>query len=225
MIKNESQPDQNELLEKQTLWDKTLEQLECVSDRLGKPIDAGIKETIVAFMVNKFPTYGSCEGHVEERFGKMRKLRPYIAIGIQEPKERFVGEQEIKNKIATEHGIAVEKLDENDPVAKPYWIYIAKHDVPETPEYLAVRAKNEALQKSILDILESFYQNHRVSGELKFKIQRIGPAGHFHLTVGKENPKEVAVADVEKLRQELLAEQERVREFTQFLKDTFFKTH
>ena len=63
--KHESGADQ-----KQSLWDKTIEQLDHIADRLGKPIDAGIKETEASFMVNKFPVYGACEGHVEKRFDK-----------------------------------------------------------------------------------------------------------------------------------------------------------
>lgn len=222
MEKFESQPESNEAKEKQALWNRTIEELDRVADKLGKPIDAGIKETVAAFIVNEFPTYGSCEGHVEERFDKKIKLRPYIAVGLDEPRQRFVGESEIKERIAAEHGIPAEELDENDVAERAYWDYIHKQNVPETPEYLAIRSKNEELQKSVEQILEAFYQNRQTLKDTKLAIEQIGPAGHFKVTTAKENPKEVQDADIEKHQQQLLAEQEEVRAFTQFLKERFF---
>lgn len=222
MKKLESQPERNEVKEKQSLWDRIIEQLDHVADKLGKPIDAHIKETVAAFMANEFPTYGSCEGHVEECFDKKIKLRPYIAVGLDEPRQRFIGESEIKERIAAEYAISAEDLEENDAAERAYWDHIHEQDVPETPEYLAIRAKNEELQQSIQWILEAFYQNRQTNEDTKLTVERIGPAGHFRVTIAKENPKEVPDADIEKHKQQLLAEQEEVRALTQFLKERFF---
>ena len=214
-------PESNEAKEKQALWDKTMEQLDRVADRLGKPIDAGIKETVVAFIVSEFPTYGSCEGHVEERFDKSIKLRPYIEVGLDEPRQRFIGESEIKEHIAAEYGITAEELEDNDAAERAYWDYIHEQDVPETLEFLEIRAKNEELERLIQQILETFYQNRQVSEDIKLTIKRIGPAGHFRVTTAKENPKEVPESELENCQKQLLAEQEEVKAFTQFLKGRF----
>mgnify|MGYP001591747600 CR=1 FL=1 len=218
----ESKPESNEAKDKQNLWNKTLDDLDRVADRLGMPIDAGIKETVAAFVVNEFPTYGSCEGHVEERFDKKIKLRPYIAVGLNEPRQRFIGESEIKERIAAGYGISAEKLEENDAAERAYWNYIQEQDVPETPEYLAVRIKNEELQKSLQQILEAFYQNRQANKDTSLTIERIGPAGHFRMTTAKENSKDVREFDMERSRRQLMVEQEEIKAFTHFLKARFF---
>lgn len=222
MEKFESQSESSEVKEKQALWNRTIEELDRVVDKLGKPIDAGIKETVAAFIVNKFPINGSCEGHVEERFDKKIKLRPYIAVGMDEPRQRFVGESEIKERIAAEHGITSEDLEDSETAERAYWDYIHKQDVPETPEFLEIRAKNEELLQSIQQVLEVFYKNRQALEDTKLTIERIGPAGHFRVITAKENPKGVQDADIEKHQQQLLAEQEEVRALTQFLKEKFF---
>ena len=218
----EPTPENKEAGEKQALWYKTMEQLDQVADRLGKRIDAGIKETVAAFAVNKFPTNGSCEGHVEERFGKKVKLRPYIDIGFREPKQRFVGESEIKERIAAEYGITAEEVEDNDAADKAYWEYTHKQDVPETPEFMEILAKNKELERSFQQALEAFYQNRQVGKDTKLIVKPIGPIRRLYITTAKENPKSVAESELEQYRQELSAEQEEVRALTQFLKERFF---
>jgi len=211
-----------ELTAKQILWDKTLRELDHIGDALGYRIDPGIKETVTAFIVNKFPTYSSCEGHVEERFDEPVKLRPYIAVGLDEPKQRYVGEQELRSSIAKQFDIPVDKLEDNVPADTEYWQYIYRHDVQETPEFLAIRAKNEELQRLISVILASFYKSRVTSSDSKLVIERIGPAGHFRVTTAKEAPDKIEKTDIDKYQKELLIEQSEMKAFTQFLKDRFF---
>jgi hypothetical protein len=222
MSESETNYRDSELQEKRAFWNTTMEQLDRVADGLGKPIDAGIKETVAAFIVNKFPTYGSCEGHVEERFDKQIKLRPYIAVGFDEPRQRYIGEPEIRDRIATEFGILAEDVEENDSAWRAFWNYIHEHNIPETPEFLEIRAKNEELQKSIQEILGTFYQNRQVVEDVRLVCEGIGPVGHFRVTTARENPKHVDSLELEQYQRQLLAEQEEVRAFTQFLKERFF---
>lgn len=51
--------------ERQRRWDEMRQRVECVTDKLGKPIDAGIRETIVAFRLFGIHTTASCEGHTD----------------------------------------------------------------------------------------------------------------------------------------------------------------
>jgi len=82
--------------EKLARWERTRTHVDEMRDALGKGVDERIKDTVVAFLVNEFSTRGSCEGHLEERFGKMRKISPYVDIGVEAPNERFIGQDEIR---------------------------------------------------------------------------------------------------------------------------------
>jgi len=49
--------------EKEKRWAEIAERVEQIKDKLGKPIDAGIKEAVIAFQCLGFETRQSCEGH------------------------------------------------------------------------------------------------------------------------------------------------------------------
>ena len=51
--------------ERQIRWNTISAQVEQITDKLGKPVDGGIKEAVVAFMVNDLTTESSCEGHLD----------------------------------------------------------------------------------------------------------------------------------------------------------------
>ena len=81
--------------EKEQKLDEIRQDVESTGDRLGKPIDEGIKETVVMFKANELPTSGSCEGHVESGLPI-----PYVDVSApNEPSERFVGENEVFERI------------------------------------------------------------------------------------------------------------------------------
>ncbi|MDB5266634.1 MAG: hypothetical protein JWN89_449 [Parcubacteria group bacterium] len=209
--------------EKLALWEDILARLDRVADKLGMPIDSGIKETVAAFVLNKFPTYLSCEGHVEERFGERVKINPYVGIGFDEPHPRYIGEAEIRDRIGAEHGHRGEEIEGNPEAARAYWDYIAEHDVPETPEYLALRAKNEELEKRAQEILEDFYEHRQAVEETKITTMRIGPSGHFFVTIRGEEPEHIPESEIEKYTTQLASQQEEMKALTEFLKKRFFE--
>lgn len=218
----ESQPEIiKDSQKKQIFWDETLKGLNRVSDRLGKPIDPGIKETVTAFMVNEFPTCGSCEGHVEERFGKTVKLSPYIEIEIEMPSQRFVGEMEIKSKIASKYGIKPEEIDENDAADKEFWDYIHQYDVPETPEFVTARQSNGKFEKLVAQLLEEFYLG-RQTNQRKLNIYKIGPTGQFRVTSSTKSYEEINKENIEMCQKELSEEQLEITDFGRFLKERYF---
>jgi hypothetical protein len=51
--------------QKETAWKAALLALEQLTDRTGKGLDAGIKESVAALMAHGFPTIQSCEGHLD----------------------------------------------------------------------------------------------------------------------------------------------------------------
>src|SRR5260221_14132050 len=48
------------------IWDEAVAACTAITDRLGKGIDPGIFEAVVALRVLDIHTTGSCEGHVED---------------------------------------------------------------------------------------------------------------------------------------------------------------
>ena len=214
-----------EMLEKKRRWERVLERVDQVKDRLGKGIDENAKETVVAFLVNEFPTQQSCEGHIEERFGKMRRIDPYITLGVEGVAERFIGEAEIKKKIADRFNIVPEAVDraENDAADNAYWDYIAKNDVQETPAYEEMRAKNEELEKRTAALLDEFYKDRDVSKQPRLlHINTIGPAGYSSINADRENEEEISEGNIEKQQAELREEQAEMAALTEFLKEKFF---
>ncbi len=65
---------------KQIIWEQKQAEVEKITDRLGKKVDRGIKETVTAFMVYGFSVSGSCEGHI-----KGECPYPWLDIGAPEP--------------------------------------------------------------------------------------------------------------------------------------------
>jgi len=74
--------DNSEVLSpKEMLWQTTVEKVNHITDRVGMPIDAGIKDTVVTLMVHGFPTSQSCEGHPEQH----DLSYPWVEIYTPEP--------------------------------------------------------------------------------------------------------------------------------------------
>jgi hypothetical protein len=220
---------QDEIQEnRQKVWDKTLFELDNKADKLGKPIDEGVKESVCAAEVNGFPVYSSCEGHVEKRHKGTVELSPYIGIGFDEPKIRFEGQKQIQGKIAEQFGIKSEDIEENKDASKAFWDYIHRQDVKETPEYLTIRSQNEDFQKAMQIILESFYMNRKSEEANQLVIMRIGACGHFYLTTKRnEAARKVKIIDdgeIEVAKKEIEEEQAEFDRFTQFMKDRYFNS-
>jgi hypothetical protein len=219
----EKLPQEHALNEKGLAWQREFQRLEQVGDKLGYRVDPGIKEAVVAFVLNGFPTYGSCEGHLEERWDKMIKLHPYIAVGIDEPPERYVDEAEIKQRIADQFHITPDEIEEHDVAMRAYWDYIQDKDVEETEEFKTVRMKNKMLRKNFVALLDEFYKERQQPSERPITIHGIGPAGHFHVEDASENIKEEISEDqLDTARKELAEEQTEMAALTEFLRERYF---
>lgn len=80
MMEYRDQKTQEGVSEREFQWKKMLEEVEVISDRIGKKIDEGIKETVAAFLAHGFPTSQSCEGHI----GEEGTCYPWIEIETPE---------------------------------------------------------------------------------------------------------------------------------------------
>jgi hypothetical protein len=64
--------------DKSAVWKRSQAEVERLTDALGKKIDSGIKETVIAIRAYGFPTQSSCEGHLD-------RALPYPWVEIYSP--------------------------------------------------------------------------------------------------------------------------------------------
>lgn len=213
MANFESAPDvKTELEKKQEVWNDKIKEIEEVEDRLGCPVDEGIKEAVIAFWVNNFPTRMSCEGHIEIE-NEVRNS-PYVFIGLEPPEESYVGQEEIEKKIAEQMGVPLEEAKRMTDFAIARYNYIAENNVPETPEYIEITKKNEEFKKQITELLDVFYQDRETPPDDRLVITPL-EAGSFALMPKKEEP------DTE---EELKVQQKEMQDFASLLKEKFFNS-
>ncbi len=203
-------------IEKQTKWDQALSRVEKITDRLGKKIDSGIKETVTVFLVSGFNTDGSCEGHLDRGL-------PYPWIDInQNPQSIEFKEKEI--------------IFINQMKNKGYKTFF---DIPKTDEelyskFMELRSNVEIYRKETLDKITSlfygFYSFHKPISENYLltilengRIQPISGAG-----LGKDNwvkfESKIKSMSPEEKENYLKSSQNEMRIFTEFLKDKFMKS-
>jgi hypothetical protein len=91
---NESE--QQSLSEKQVQWEMKQEEINKITDALGKEIDEGIKETVIAFNLLGIHTRQSCEGHLDEGVAA-----PWIDILSPESRKLFPKIEELREKLDT----------------------------------------------------------------------------------------------------------------------------
>lgn len=87
-------------LEKQQAWNRLEEQIENISDGLGRGIDAGIKQTVIALNANEIATSQSCSGHFNES-GETDSA-PWVEIYAPEP-ENWQADEQIRERWRAEN--------------------------------------------------------------------------------------------------------------------------
>lgn len=101
---------EQEHLPAQALWDKHRQEVESITDRLGKGVDNNIQETVTALQVFGFPTSQSCEGHVGEEESHGATF-PWVEIYAPEP-AGWQSSQELKDQWKSENMHQRQKLSE-----------------------------------------------------------------------------------------------------------------
>jgi hypothetical protein len=86
----------SEKSEKDRIWERTSQEIEQIGDKLGKGIDDGVKESVIALTVNEYPTVQSCEGHLDE------KGLSYPWVQVEAPAPEGWEEDDIKKQEWTE---------------------------------------------------------------------------------------------------------------------------
>lgn len=86
--------EQQEQSPKEEAWEKATKDVETDTDGVGRGIDDGIKEAIVAMRVNDFETEQSCEGGEHDEHGQPY---PWIRFSTPEP-EGWEDNEGLKNE-------------------------------------------------------------------------------------------------------------------------------
>jgi len=191
-----------------------------VADRLGMPLDEGIKETVAAFQLLDFNTQASCEGHLDHDL-----LTPWIDIGApNQPEIRYNREQEIYEKIAKDHGVTVEDMRhwETDAAtdAQQEAAMLASEN-GETPEYLAWRKQSLRQANRMQDLINEYYGPHPdVRDDIRLSCTQTVYDGSWRVLTGNEPYDQAAFKTRTPAEKELLlrARQGEMHKFTKFLR-------
>jgi hypothetical protein len=183
-------------------WQETAAEAAKITDRLGKPIDKGIFEAVVALNVLDINTTGSCEGHLEHGTGA-----PYIDI-----KAGGLEDLELKVDQAFERAQSSEDKEDIPPETKKRLF----------EEYHALRRE---LQKRHLEEtqklfgpLEDFYRDRQVPYDTRLILRVFGRGT---TRVESQGALFQETAD-EKVKQDKLSEyQKEMAAFSAFLKECY----
>ncbi len=134
--------------EKQKRWHEVSVNVDNIRDKLGKRVDAGIKEVLVALQVNDFQTTMSCEGHDEKGTGG-----PYIDVGIPISAEQRSRYTELRDKEDQESIDSLRALQKE------------------------VSGPNLIQQKRMIEMLREFYETRNTPFDIRLTMQARGNGG------------------------------------------------
>lgn len=129
-------------------WTQCADRLRLITDALGKPIDTGIFDTVVALNIFDIHTTQSCEGHAEHG-----TLAPWVEIQAPETDETKKLRKRVARTMQTIE--ALEKQGKSDEELNG--LYQTFHRLNEELR----RPQLEEIQK-VMILLEKFYKDRQV---------------------------------------------------------------
>lgn len=215
-IKKQSVHPESSTFNKQELWDQETYKVNQITDALDLPIDAAIKEVIVALNVVGFRTNGSCEGHFDRG-----DHYPYIDIDIETP--------EIM-ELRDNHARLVEKSYKEQEMLEKLHPQTHLRDLIDLPEAQALRdiyssihlnsAKQKKAEQTELHplsaFLDQFYADYHPPYDRILVIEK--PIFRIR-NVGADRQ---AMRSEEEIKDKLEEYQAEMQKFGQFLKKAFF---
>lgn len=175
-----------------------------VTDQLGKGIDEGILETVIALNVLGIETTASCEGHPERGTGA-----PWIDIEARSGSEQ-------SRQVARLFTQAHEAYEQQTlPSARIEALFATAHQEKER-----VKRLHLAQRQKLMEYLAAFYEQRHVSFERLLVIHPRDTTGRARLESQGADFQNVAPLDTRK--QKLHVYQEEMQAFTAFLKQRFF---
>ena len=204
--------------EKQTAWDEMSEKIEQTTDALGKEIEPGIKDAVIASNLLGLHTSSSCEGHADRGMGA-----PWIQYRAErKPRERFIGQKEVLEAIFQKHGLALPETIKwtEHPGLYDEWTSLASEN-GETEEYKAWCAQRDALAEKINNLLAEFYKERQVTSSAQLVVEAKRGVGSFRLHNGGDDfsgVKKLSKEQQQEFAKRLPTCQDEFSAFTKFLK-------
>ncbi len=203
--------------EKHEAWDEMFQSLEQITDALGKHIEEGIRDTVVAFEMNGFHTDGSCAGHLEED-----RLRfPYIAgeaAGL--PTYHLEGQKELEKMITEKYAISRKEIRRHLEAAKEY--KELSKDFALTNEFNEWLEKSRVMTEKLRILLEEFNQTRDVLQDVRLHLSKSTPNYRVEPVMYEIPPKELTQTEVDELRAKIISTREEFAAFTELLKQKYF---
>lgn len=145
---------------KQNQWDAMAAEVNQWTDGLGKPIDAGIKEAVIALNLLGFKTRQSCEGHLDHGYPY-----PWVDFDLSSLEIDLIREEfrQLNSKI---------KNEENNRSCDQNLLTSLRHQLFDIHQKLS-----RAIDKSIEPLhlaLEKFYRNHSCAYENMLLVNKHG---------------------------------------------------
>jgi hypothetical protein len=197
---------------KQEKWNYITKEIEFIVDKLGEPIDNGIKESVIALNAHNFGTMASCEGHLDHGFPY-----PWVDIGSQiaaennKVKSRFnkLWKKYLKEKRGEEQMLSTEKTELQELID------------------LETAANTNDLNR-LTELLNEFYElngNENVGLELRIRMWNQVRLQPTRVPTGpvKSVKEELAKISNEEIERNLNEYREEMNRFTKFLRDRFFR--
>lgn len=189
--------------QKEDRWQETAERISRTVDKLGLPIDEGIKETVTVLNALGIATRASCEGHLD--FGT---CAPWVDIASTDPRTDV--------SIVKLSQEAQRKCDENKKTEQEIRVIFAEVHKARC----VVKAYHIEERRKLLAYLAEFYEDRCVPYDRRLIIRPLGTDGKSRLESQGADCQEVASPE-EKV-QKLAEYQREMQDFTTFLKQKFF---
>jgi hypothetical protein len=189
--------------EKHLRWEQLEQTMAHVKDKLGKPIDQGIMETVIVLNALEISTVASCEGHLDWGVSA-----PWVDIVSQHPAAQVqVG------KLFSDAAKVEARGDLSQEQIRT--LYADLHR-----QRREIKAYHLQEREKLMQYLAAFYENRHVPFDQRLIICPLGTDGRSRLESQGADSQEVALLDIR--TQKLLVYQEEMRTFTSYLKQSYF---
>lgn len=209
---------------KQQQWEAIARQVEATTDRLGYPVDGGIKETVVACNALGLTTIGSCEGHIRE--GKLEN--PYISFSAPNaPPYRYNGQEEAFAEVARKRGVPLDRIKYGEDLDAYFEALSLAAKNGESEKFLLWRAQGESVAQKTGAYLKEFYKERAAPRRVRLYLRESGGSGIWELdSVLRVELRKILMGEDNRplgVKENLLvARQQEMKDFTRFLKEKFF---
>ena len=210
---------------KRAEWEKTKNEVMRITDKLGKGLDEGIIETVVAFQVLGINTFQSCEGHVDH---ESESPSPYIDVatpGLEKDGKKVDKMYKIANAIRRPTYLRAAFNNLTGKAVSKDEIYHLEVQAQEMNEQL--REKNAPEVQKVQGLLNEFYQDRSVAEDTRLFIDQyfIHGEGRLRPTGADELEQQIKSGSVnlEERKRKLETYQSEVAAFTTFLRNKFLK--